>query len=277
MTNRSTWSLTDSIKSEESLRQQYRDSSNLAARAAIYRYGVSPRFGPVWMFEQLLAKLRPRADVLELGCGPGTLWKQNFFRVPEHWRVTLADLMPGMVAEAKQTVCEDERFTVRVMDAQKLDLPDASMDAVVANHMLYHVPQIPQALSEIRRVLRRDGYLFASTNSETHMLRIKQLLFEYLADGSGASSHIPFSLENGQAQLRPFFDCVELSNIQGELRVTDADAIVRYVLSIEGAPQRLVGGKLSELHDRIADEIRQKGAYVIATHVGLFIAHGQRA
>jgi len=148
-------SLTDTIKSEADLRNQYKDSSNLNARAAIYRFGTGtgPGFGPDWVFEQLIAEVPPRADILEIGCGPAAMWRRNLARVPREWRITLTDLMPGMIEEARGAVGDDQRFRIELMDAQKLDLADASIDAVVACHMLYHGPELPKALRECRRVL----------------------------------------------------------------------------------------------------------------------------
>ena len=45
-------------------------------------------------------------------------------------------------------------------DIQNLPYPDESFDVVIANMMLYHVPDIARGLSEVRRVLRRDGRFF---------------------------------------------------------------------------------------------------------------------
>ena len=45
---------------------------------------------------------------------------------------------------------------------------DASFDAVIANHMLFHVPDRAKALAEMRRVLRPGGKLYTSTMGETH-------------------------------------------------------------------------------------------------------------
>ena len=41
-----------------------------------------------------------------------------------------------------------------VLDLQALPFPEACFDAVIANHMLYHVPDRPRALAEVQRVLK---------------------------------------------------------------------------------------------------------------------------
>jgi ubiquinone/menaquinone biosynthesis C-methylase UbiE len=48
-------------------------------------------------------------------------------------------------------------FSFAQADAQALPFRDASFDAVIANHMLYHVPDISRSLGEVRRVLKPSG------------------------------------------------------------------------------------------------------------------------
>ena len=79
---------------------QYRDSSNLDARVAIHRrFSTNPYGWFRWVFDVLL-KLPENARILELGCGPGWMWKENTDRIPAGWNITLSDLSPGMVDAA---------------------------------------------------------------------------------------------------------------------------------------------------------------------------------
>jgi len=267
-------SLTDSIKSEHDLRDQYKDSSNLNARAAIYRFRTGSISWPTFVFDQLLSEIDARAvQILELGAGPGGLWRENLARVPQSWRVMLTDLMTGMCDEARATLGHDSRFSFGQMDAQQLAIDDASIDSVVANHMLYHVPDLPRALREIRGVLTNGGgMLIAGTNSEHHMQRMKELAAEFMGEASPIKGEMPFSLDNGERLLRPFFDRIEIRRQRDELRVTDPQAVVRYILSIQGAPNIVKGDQLATLHDRVAKEIASVGAFVIPIEAGIFIA-----
>ncbi|MCH8206807.1 MAG: class I SAM-dependent methyltransferase [Chloroflexi bacterium] len=96
--------------------------------------------------------------ILELGCGPAELWVKNIDRVPSAWRITLSDLSEGMVREARQNLQSGvSRFSFAVCDAQRVPFDDESFDAVIANHMLYHVSDRQRAYAEIRRVLRPGG------------------------------------------------------------------------------------------------------------------------
>ena len=67
-------------------------------------------------------------------------------------RVIAADLSPAMVAAARRRGIANAEH--RVMDMQAIDLPDASIDAVVSRFGYMLVPDAGLALRESRRVLR---------------------------------------------------------------------------------------------------------------------------
>jgi SAM-dependent methyltransferase len=179
--------------------------------------------------------------------------------------------MPGMVAEATAVLGSDARFRIRQMDAQKLNLPNDSFDTVIANHMLYHIQDRPRALAEMRRVLVPGGRLIAATNSQSHLREIWTLVDECRGEGSPINGALPFSLENGEEQLRPCFANVFIHPVRGALQITEAEAVEQYVLSLGEAKQTIVGHRLDQLRRRVQDVISSAGAFVAHTHSGLFI------
>jgi SAM-dependent methyltransferase len=254
------------------LQRQYKNSANLSARAAIYRFGVEGGFGLAQAFGLMLETILADADILEVGCGPGWLWKSNLERVPRSWRILLTDLTPGMTEEANMALGSDERFRLRQMNVQELDLPDAGFDAVIANWMLYHVEDRPQALAESLRVLKPGGTLVAATNGDAHVGSIDALVNEYLGDAAPTRGGLAFSLENGEAQLRPFFTNIAMHDGLGTIRITETEVVVQYVLSFDEAKDVIVGHRLDDLRRRVRDEIEAAGAFVVQTHSGLFLA-----
>ena len=166
-----------------------------------------------WVFDYL--ELPDGAQVLELGAGPAKLWRENLDRLPQSWQVTLTDLSAGMIAEAQTYLKDIPNFTFAVADAQTLPFDDATFDAVVANHMLYHVPDLPRALSEVRRVLKPGGRLFAATNGKNHLHELDDLSQDLTADGAVhlglQNNHVTnFTLETGVGYLEPYFSSVTL-------------------------------------------------------------------
>ncbi len=91
--------------------------------------------------------------------------------------IALSDFSPGMIEEAQHNLADAGRpFAFERIDAQAIPFADASFDMVIANHMLYHVPDRPQALAEIRRVLRPGGRLYAATGGANHLREIGELV-----------------------------------------------------------------------------------------------------
>lgn len=261
------------------LSEQYRDASNLGARMALHeRFSTNTYGWQRWVFDQLAVP--DSGAVLELGCGPGWLWRENLARVPDGWRVTLSDLSPGMVAEARRGLGGHPAFVAfEVADAQALPFPDAAFDAVVANHMLYHVPDRARALAEIRRVLLPGGRFHAATNGRAHMRELDDL-GQRLAPGDdpatgGLPGEVNFNLEGGGEELARVFPQVELRRYEDGLIVTEAEPLVDYLISRPGADRwRREHGDAgrTRLIAAVQGEIARDGAIRFTKSTGLFVA-----
>lgn len=252
--------------------EQYADGTNLRARQDLHaRFSTNPQGWQRWVFEQL--SLPSEARILELGCGPGALWRENAERIPPGWQVTLSDFSPGMLAEARASLAALPRpFRFQVVDAQAIPLADATLDGVIANHMLYHVPDIDRALAEIHRVLRPGGRLYAATNGARHMRELEALMRRMAPDLPAIPvASAPFSLENGGEQLAAHFAHVELRRYEDALLVTEAEPLVDYVASIVATWRRL-GEKRAEFARLVEQEIAAHGAIRIGKETGLFVA-----
>ena len=120
-----------------------------------YLWDASRQIGE-WLVEQ--ADLKSGDTVLEVGGGPGDTGFVAAQAVGAEGKLIETDFAPEMVEVAKRRADELGLTNIefRVMDAENMDLPDDSVDAVVARwaYMLMLDPQ--QAFKESRRVLR-DG------------------------------------------------------------------------------------------------------------------------
>lgn len=250
------------------LRQQYRDPANLLARVALHKhFSTNPEGVPRWFLRQL--HLPEDARVLEVGCGPGGYWLEAADLIPPSWRITLSDFSPGMVAQARERVAAlDRSFTVVQADAQDLPFPNSSFDAVIANFMLYHVPDRPRALAEIHRVLAAGGRLYAMTNGRKHMREYLDLV-NRAAPGLLRGEESDFSLENGAAQFAPWFDQIELIRYPNTLLVTEAEPLLAYTRSQAAG---LTADQERALRKGIEAELAARGAVTVTPDAGLFTA-----
>ena len=251
---------------------QYRDSSNLDARVMIHqRFSTNPYGWFHWIFDTL-EKLAAQAEILELGCGPGYLWSNCVARIPAGWRIILSDLSPGMVDAAWRNLVVTERtFKFEQIDAQSIPYPDESFDAVIANHMLYHLPDRAKAITEIRRVLKPGGRLIATTVGQGHLYEISEWLRCAHLEGSFQEFSRAFTLENGLEQLQPFFSQVTMIRYEDNLQVTEIEPILVYLRSsihISELPEDC----LREIQMTLEEELRHKGSIFIRKDSGLFEA-----
>jgi ubiquinone/menaquinone biosynthesis C-methylase UbiE len=266
------------------LSTQYRDAANLNARIELHSRFSTNRQGYVrWLFERLT--LPGEARILDIGCGPATIWQDNLIRIPEGWEITLADFSEGMLAEALRNLRDSGReFRFTVADVQHLPFEDSSLDAVVANFMLYHVPDLNKGLAEIRRVLRSGGRLFAGTFGRGHMRELDDLVRRFDPGigiwGSEPGEPSPsygnnlteaFGLETGAEKLSPWFADVKVHRFEDALIVTEATPLVAYVQSMAIGPS-VTAGRLAEFTHFIESELARLGSIYIGKEPGLFEA-----
>ena len=255
--------------------EQYRDASNLEKRASLHdRFSTNPTGWSAWMAAAL--DFPKEARVLEIGAGPGYLWRSQGEQLPSGWQVTLSDFSPGMVAQAQSGLAGASRaYRFAVLDAQNLPFPAESFDGVIANHMLYHVPDRPRALAEIQRVLCPGGRFFAATNGKDHLRELREWIAR-AADLSGEqieARFLPFSLENGLDQLTAHFQDVKMTPYFDSLEVTQAEPLVAYVQSMMGVyRQPAVQNATGRLRELLEAEILTRGAVHISKDSGLFSA-----
>jgi SAM-dependent methyltransferase len=253
------------------LAHQYPDERNLSARMRLHqRFSTNSEPWPRWVFDRLA--IQPDCAVLELGCGPGTLWSSNAGRLPRDGRIVLTDLSAGMLTAARQALDGGGAiWPLATADAQALPFRDRAFDLVVANHMLYHVPDRARAIAEIRRVLRDGGRLCAATNGLAHLKEIDALVRRFLPGITLDGPAERFGLETGDVYLRQQFANVEVLRYEDSLVVTEAEPLVEYVQSI--APRRSIAADgLDALRQHVHAIIANEGAFRVQKETGLFVA-----
>lgn len=217
------------MSEQERVREQYATNANLRARIALHdRYSRSPVHYPHWIFDGYA--FGDEADVLEVGCGDGNIWRENLDRIPPGWKLTLTDLSPGMVEAARAAL--GGRAEYMVADVQDLPFPDESFEAVIANHMLFHVDDRPRALAELARVLRPGGTFRATVIGLDHIREIRELA-PPPPDSQWAKTRERFTLEKVDEELAPFFADVVIEPVPGpqDLEVTELEHLLDFVRS----------------------------------------------
>jgi phosphatidylethanolamine/phosphatidyl-N-methylethanolamine N-methyltransferase len=139
------------------------------------------------------------ANVLEVAAGTGLITTAI---APQVGRLVATDFAEAMVTELRRRVQRQGLMNVECESADIYDLryPDRSFDAVVAANVLHLVPDLPRALSALRRVLRPGGKLIAPTfcHDETRLSRIASRIIGL----TGFPGHRRFTTFTLRAALR---------------------------------------------------------------------------
>jgi SAM-dependent methyltransferase len=194
---------------------EYASEERLAARNAVYRSLLAEGENADDVAFDLVRGVGPR-QVLEVGCGMGEFAE----RLARNLDVTVIaiDLSPRMVELSRQRGVD-----ARQADVQQLPFDDGAFDCVVANWVLYHVPDLDRALREIARVLSPGGHLLAMTVGLDNMKELWDLI------GGPVSIERSFDARTGKERLSGYFAAVEQRDVEGTLVFPDAEAIRHYV------------------------------------------------
>jgi ubiquinone/menaquinone biosynthesis C-methylase UbiE len=260
--------------------QQYSNADKFNARIYLHaKFSSNTYLWPLWVFDQI-DKIK-HAKVLELGSGNGLLWMANANRIPLDWDITVSDFSEGMLNAARKNLSSiDNHIQFETVDAEKIDYPDDTFDIVIANHMLYHLSNRREALSQIKRVMKQNGTFYATTIGMNNMLEMKQLVKEFDAhsnyDQMLGTLESKFSMDNGQEQLNGVFEDVKLIRYENSLHVNEPEALVNYVLSLKGleADMTAIDPNKTEAFKEFINRkmIKNGGEIVISTESGIFIA-----
>jgi ubiquinone/menaquinone biosynthesis C-methylase UbiE len=233
-----------SLNDPELVAREYSDETRLVARRRAWREFLDGESSDDWTFDAV-AERRPHA-VLEIGCGWGELAERMT-------RELSADVIAFDPSQRMAELARDRGVRVFRADAQAIPLRHASVDAVVANAVLYHIPDLELALSEIARVLTDEGALVATVFDAG--------FFGELLVGREPPA-IPVTVGNAAELLRPHFERIDTRIGRSALAFPDADEVRTYLAST------------ITMHD-LADAVGGfEGGSRIERTFGVFVAEG---
>ena len=217
--------------------------------------------------------------VLDAGCGPGIY---HPFLQRRGARVVALDYSLGMVRAVLESASE-QGLHIQACRArlESLPLTGGSCDRAMANHVLYHVPDIRRALIELRRVLKPGGRVVMATGARDYSRTLQDLhaaaarKLDYEPARPVLARFSPDHLE----LVREVFPSVEVFEFEDAFRFPTAEPALRYyatgmVDGIENAPpdSRHRRPLLSEMEKSLRRIIQHKGELVIPKNSIIFVA-----
>jgi SAM-dependent methyltransferase len=120
------------------LKSQYENANNISARIRLHKdYSTNKQGWFPWIYETGIASVLKQnsnstVEILELGCGEGSLWVENRERLPENIHVTVSDISEGMIRDIRRNLDSDTRFTYETFDCHKIPSKSKTYDIVIA-------------------------------------------------------------------------------------------------------------------------------------------------
>lgn len=222
------------LNQHEIVKKQYKSAKNLNVRISIHeKYSTNKLGFGNWIFSHY--DMKSDCEILELGCGTGDTWKNHIKELDKNIHILLTDFSEGMLDTAKENLGRQSNIDYNIVDIQQIPYENDRFDRVIANMMLYHVPDLKKGLSEVERVLSPGGVFYCATYGEGGIMPfIASLLKEY---GVKDTTNKNFTLQNGSAILEKYFKTVQRLEYKDSLEVTDVDDIIDYMYSLTSMNQ----------------------------------------
>jgi SAM-dependent methyltransferase len=214
------------------LSYQYADREKLRIRQEAHRLYSEATDD---FFDWLLDILDPQPGelVADVGCGPGAYHPKIAHRGAQ---ILGIDASLGMAEDVLQ-LAQSQRLPVWAVqaDAERLPLADGCCDRLMANHMLYHVPDQGVALREMERVLKPGGRVILATNAADN----SGLLRDLHGESARELGYIPvdgslvlrFSLDD-RALVAQIFPNVRVAVRSDAFRFPSLESVLRYYASM---------------------------------------------
>ena len=226
-----------------------------------------------------LLGLKPGERILDIGCGPGFLLNEMADEVHPSGTLAGVDVSADMIALARNRCADKPTINLQFGNALELPFFDNTFDVVVTTQVYEYIADIPQALDEAARVMRRGGRLLIlatdwqssvwNNSDEARMARVLEAWREH-----GADSRLPRSLPKRLREGGFTLDSVEVIPIIN----TEYDPNT-YSYSMISVMEKFGVGRQNfgpaELHAWADDlkQISERGEYFFSVNRYAFLAH----
>lgn len=258
------------VKYKEAMREQWQNAAEAWHRSIPV---VRAWAGPATELMLELAGVGPGGRVLDIAAGDGDQSLLAAARVGPTGLVLATDIAPNLVALAAQTARESglKNLEARIMDAENLTIDDEAFDVVISRFGLFFLPDLPRALSEIRRALKPDGRVGAmvfSTPDKNPFLSVPISIIRRRAQlGPPLPGQLgPFNLGAPGALASALehagFTEVQIRTVSAPLRMGSARECVRFERESFGGLHQMLAALTETAREEAWQEVeRQLGKY----------------
>ena len=170
-----------------------------------------------------------------------------------------------------------ERITDEILskyqpESNKCVFEDETFDIVIANHMLFHVPDLNKALLEVKRVLKDNGVFYSATDGNGGMRPfLHNAIVRFEPTSTAFTEQLPFNLQNGSEILSKYFKNVQRFDYENILAITNTQDLIEWLKSTKSI-SGYSDESLLNLYNYFEDIRVKDGAINIPRETGVFIS-----
>ena len=261
----------------EKVKEQYSDDKNLSIRMNLHqKYSVNKQGFLPWLFDKY--EFFDGCRILELGCGNGGQWENQIDNLPNKYSLTLSDFSEGMIEIVREKFAAYKKISFQQIDIQNIPFPDEFFDIIIANHMLYHIPDLSKALSEVKRTLGNGGKFYSGAPGNGGMyLFLHNVMKRFNPNTKAFAQELSFNLQNGASILAGYFSNVKRLDYKDSLSITETQDLINWINSAmpmaeNSAEENSIIENSIALFEYFEDIRQKKGAIDIPKETGLFIS-----
>ena len=255
-----------SLSDSDAVKAQYAVPKGLDIRLTFHdKYSTNKQGYSEWVVSNY--DIRDGMTVLEIGCGTGNMWLGHENIALQCRKLILTDLSEGMLETAKKNLGEHGHIEYRKADIQDLPFLSDAFDVVIANSMLYHVPDLEKGLQEVRRVLKKGGIFYCATLGEHNFT--DTLAEWFRLGGEDFRPNHNFTMQNGKKILGRFFEHIRPVFYEDSLHITDTEDLVEYLRSLASF-KAVIDLPVQKIRD-ILKEHAADGVIDLPKEYGMFI------
>lgn len=225
-----------------------------------------------------MAELKPGSKVLDIATGIGEPAVTAARRVRPNGKVIATDISPQMIALAKSRAISlglEDVMEFRELDAEKLDFPESSFNAVLSRWGLMFLPNLPSSLSAIRRLLVPNGILAAAVWSTPAKVPTLDLAFSTVRKQINAplpppGTPGPFALADTDALERSFkqagFNEIRVEILDITFGFDAAESYTRFQQAITAPIQAMLASHTEERKKQAWDAVTDAASSYADSH-----------
>lgn len=228
-------------------------------------------------------ELQADTRVLDIGCGYGKLWRNNWSEIPAgvtvagyDLRGSWADDFAGYAEQHKETLADGVEVKLCFEDIEKTETWEGieenvkqcgGYDLIIAHYLLDFIRDREAFFERVTEALAPEGMcsVNGASVSREHAFWLEifgklQLKTDFLVEREARSRE---KREEFRELLFRYFSKVENTTLGSVMRYTDANELFAYLLDRYPEAKKYLTEKEAVLREYFVSEIKQKGAFLL--------------